>query len=126
MKVKFKKVSYLRYSTEKFGSDSFTFDIDSVRINNVGNFSLFTFRSYLNCNFSNPISLKTYTQDDESPYFGFGNSYFSNQSAQEYEITFGKADDNGINATFEASIFYPNFGEKITYSNGYFEMFTEN
>jgi hypothetical protein len=126
MKVKFKKVSYLKYITENLDSDSYKFDVDTIRINKPGEFYLYTWVGYVICNFNDPISLTTYTQNDFSPYFSFDNLNNSDKTEQEYEITFKKADNSGISAEFQAKLFYPNFGEYTKFKHGYFEMFTEN
>lgn len=125
MKIKSQKVSYLRYLTEQIDSDVHDFGIDTLRTNTPGKFSFFNWAGYLSCYYNQPIDLISYTEKDDSPYFGFSNYYLSNLTAHEYELKVLSADSSGISASFQATIFYPNFGETSNFKNGYFEMFIE-
>lgn len=124
MKVKYKKAAYLKYLSENTGLETYSFAVDTIRVNKEGEFSLFSDVGFLDCYFDKPISLKKYTQIDDVLLFRFG-PYATLKTANEYEVILEKADHVGVRGEFQASIYYPNFGETARYKNGYFEMFIE-
>lgn len=124
MKIKYKKVGYLKYLSEYNDSDKYNFAVDTIRVNKEGRFSLFSEAGFVECFFEKPIILKKYTHIDTSLFFRFS-EYYTLKTANEYEVTLDKADDTGVSGQFQASTYFPNSGETSRCKNGYFEMFTE-